>query len=90
MEIKDVENLALLAKIELSPEEQQSVLKDMEGILRYIKTIETVKVDDVETEHTLVNAWREDKAEGRDVDHDLIVGQFPESQDGFLKVRKIL
>ncbi|MFA6520442.1 MAG: Asp-tRNA(Asn)/Glu-tRNA(Gln) amidotransferase subunit GatC [Candidatus Paceibacterota bacterium] len=90
MEIKDVENLAELAKIELSLEEKEDILKDMGGILEYVKTIEKVDVGDIALDHEQKNVWREDIVESRDFSRDLILGQFPDSQDGFLKVKKIL
>jgi aspartyl-tRNA(Asn)/glutamyl-tRNA(Gln) amidotransferase subunit C len=90
MDIKGVENLAELARIELTEEEKKSLLKDMEGILGYIKQIEEVKLDDIKPSHDLVNIWREDKPEKRDFSPDFLTGQFPDAQDGFLKVKKIL
>jgi len=85
-----VENLAELAKIELLPEEKQALLKDFEGILQYIKHIEAAEVGSEKEEFTLKNVWREDKVEAREFSHELIVKQFPGSQDGYLKVKKIL
>ncbi len=90
MNIKDVENLAELARIELEEYEKKDLLRDMEGILEYVKQIEGIKLDDVETEHGITNIWREDKMEPREFSRELIIKQFPESQDGFLKVKKIL
>lgn len=90
MNIKDVEALAELAKIELSENEKKAILKDMEGILAYVKVIEEVEVLDVEPKYNLKNVWREDKLEPREFSHELITGQFPDAQDGFLKVKKIL
>ena len=92
MNIKDVENLAELAKLELAEEEKQSILKDMEGILDYVKQIESVEVEDIEPEYENKNVWREDLPEDGEPDfaRDLIMNQFPESHDGFLKVKKIL
>ncbi len=90
MEIKDVENLAELARIELTDEEKREILADMKGILEYVKQIEGVKVDNVKTEYDLTNAWREDVLEPRDFSRDLIIGQFPDRQEDFLKVKKIL
>ena len=90
MNIKDVENLAELAKLGLSDEEKQKLLKDMEGILAYVKQIEEVNVGDTKYEDTLHNVWREDVLEPRDFSRELILKQFPDSQDGFLKVKKIL
>lgn len=90
MEIKDVENLAELARIELSNEEKVTILKDMEGILDYIKVIEQVKLDGVVPAYDLNNVWREDKLEPREFSKELITGQFPDNMNGFLKVKKIL
>ncbi len=90
MEIKDVENLANLARLELSEEEKNDLLNDMKGILDYVKQIESVKLDEVTPEYNLTNAWREDVSEPREFSRELIIGQFPDAQDGFLKVKKIL
>jgi len=90
MDIKDVENLAALARIELKKEEKKEILSDMQGILEYVKQIEKFKVDDKETDYDMANVWREDKTDSREFSRSLITGQFPDSQDGFLKVKKIL
>jgi len=90
MNIKDVENLAELARLELSVNEKEQILKDMEGILSYVKQIEEVKLDEVKFEHGLHNVWREDVLTPRDFSRELIVEQFPEREGGFLKVKKIL
>jgi|SRR3989344_117779 len=90
MDIKDVENLAELARIDLSREEKEKILKDMGGILDYVKQIEEVKIEDIKSEIGLQNIWREDELVSREFSRELIIGQFPDSQDGFLKVKKIL
>lgn len=91
MEIKDVEHLAELAKIELNQVEKDQLLKDMEGILNYVKQIEEVEAPDMITEHVHKNQWREDVILEEDaIDKDLILNQFPNSQDNFVKVKKIL
>ncbi|MEK7572257.1 MAG: Asp-tRNA(Asn)/Glu-tRNA(Gln) amidotransferase subunit GatC [Patescibacteria group bacterium] len=90
MLIKDVENLALLARIELPEEEKEQILSDMKGILEYVKVIEKVEMDDVAPAYNLKNVWREDEPIARDFSAELIKEQFPDSQDGFLKVKKIL
>ena len=93
MDIKDVENLALLARIELSEEEKKELLSDMKGILDYVKQIESVKVEEVESEYNIKNAWREDVLRPRTKDDfslEIIKEQFPDSEGDFLKVKKIL
>lgn len=90
MDIKDVENLAELAKLELSLEEKEEILKDMGGILEYVKQIQEAEIGDVKPEYDLYNVWREDTLIEREYSMELIKEQFPDSQDGFLKVKKIL
>ena len=90
MNIKDVENLAELARLELSMEEKESLLKDMGGILDYVKQVEEIEIGEVANEYNLKNVWREDKIIPREFSKELIIEQFPDSQDGFLKVKKIL
>jgi len=90
MNIKDVENLAELAKIELTDEEKKSLLSDMEGILGYVRQIESVEVGETEKDHKLYNVWREDEVTPSEFSKELILKQFPDLQDGFLKVKKIL
>jgi len=90
MEIKDVEKLAELARIELSDIEKKELLSDMEGILGYVKQIESVEVEDTKPQYDLYNVWREDKIEPQEFSHEKIVEQFPDSKDGFVKVKKIM
>jgi aspartyl-tRNA(Asn)/glutamyl-tRNA(Gln) amidotransferase subunit C len=90
MEIKDVENLAELGRIEFSEEEKSDMLKDMEDILGYVKQIEAVEVSKTPSEYSAKNVWREDKPDNREFSSELILKQFPDSKDGFLKVKKIL
>jgi aspartyl-tRNA(Asn)/glutamyl-tRNA(Gln) amidotransferase subunit C len=90
MDIKDVENLAELARLELSMEEKEAMLKDMDGILNYVKQVEELKIPDIKVNYSLYNTWREDAILPQEFSHELIIEQFPDSQDGFLKVKKIL
>lgn len=96
MDIKDVENLAELAKIDLNEDEKKQILKDMGSILEYVKTIENVKVEETNPKYNTYNVWREDlpasggKEELQEFSKDSIIKQFPDKQDNFLKVKKIL
>jgi aspartyl-tRNA(Asn)/glutamyl-tRNA(Gln) amidotransferase subunit C len=96
MNIKDVENLAELAKLDMSGEEKEAMLKDMDSILGYVKQIEEVEVGDVKPSYDVYNVWREDlpvsggQAEPREFSKEIITEEFPDKQDGFLKVKKIL
>ncbi len=90
MQIQDVQNLAELAKLELKEGEAEKLIKDMEGILDYVKQIENVEVPEIGMEYLNRNVWREDEILLNEDSKDVIVEQFPDSKDGFLKVNKIL
>lgn len=90
MEIKDVENLAELAKIELSDTEKEKILHDVKGILDYIKQIEEVEVENYEEDFIHKNAFRTDEVVESYPDKDMIKNQFPDNYENFVKVKKIL
>lgn len=90
MNIEDIERLEALSRIQLTIPEREAMLSDMKGILEYVKVIESVEVGDIKTEYTLHNVWREDEVIQRDFSSELLTGQFPDQQEGFLKVKKIL
>lgn len=90
MDIKDVENLANLARIEFQEDEKKGILSDMKDILEYVRQIEEVKIKDTEPEYKVYNVWREDTMIPKEFSSELIIKQFPDSQEGFLKVKKIL
>ncbi len=90
MNIQDVENLAELARLELPAEEKEKLLSDMESILGYIRQINELQVEDTKEDYNLYNIWRPDIPELEEFSAGLIKKQFSDSQDGFLKVKKIL
>lgn len=98
MEIKDVEALAELAKLDISEDEKQSLLKDFDSILAYVDMIKEVDVGDIELKNNVYNVWREDteraenSANGNlaEFSAELITSQFPDSENNFVKVKKIL
>lgn len=90
MDIKEVENLASLARIELSDSEKQEILAQMSSILGYVKQVASIDSSGVDVENKIINIWRDDAEKQNDFSEDLIIGQFPSSQNGFLKVKKIL
>lgn len=90
MNIKDVENLAKLARIELGEDEKREILSDMESILGYVKAVQSAEAGELESENQTCNIWREDLPDGREFSKEIITDQFPDAKDGFLKVKKIL
>ena len=83
MEIKDVENLALLARLELTDEEKKKILSDMGSILQYVNEIEEVKIPEIKSTSSVYNVWREDEEHVRDFSIFFMLQQFPGYPAGF-------
>ncbi len=93
LEIKDIEHLAKLARIELSEEEKKNLLKEVDPILGYVSQIKevvsTMTAEKKAGEHR--NIMREDSNPNKNgVNTNAIVENMPDSKDNYLKVKKIL
>lgn len=88
----EVRHIASLARIGLSEEEIEKFSKDLSSILDFVEQLKEVDVTDVEpTAHItgLENKFREDKAK----EFENISGikkLFPESKNGYNKVKSVL
>ena len=93
MEIRDIEKLAKLARIELTDAEKQAFATDLENILHYVDQIKEAPTKEATLElGSMYNRVREDVVDesrtGRFTEK--ILAEAPETQDGFIKVKKIL
>lgn len=93
IEKKDVEHLAELSRLEFSDAEIKKIQEDLGSILDYVDQVKEVsaKVDSNPQVGPVHNVLREDtdpheKGENKDE----IAESFPEKEDGYLKVKKIL
>lgn len=81
-----IKHLAKLARLELTNDEEESLLKDLSNILAHfeeLKNLDTSKVEPLMGTH-LKNVFREDAA--NETNRGAGVDAFPESKDGFLKI----
>lgn len=89
---KDVEKLAALARIELTPEEKKKFGEQISSILDYVDQIQEVDTSKVkETSHLkgLANAFRKDeKSEYKEIKK--IIDQFPEKAGNLNKTKAVL
>ena len=93
MEIKDIEKLAKLARIELTDTEKQTYLKEIGSILAYVDQIKGVvsKVGEERKAGDLRNVMRKDEVTSvGGANTEAIVEEFPKKEGNFLKVKKIL
>ncbi len=92
MDQKDVAHLAHLARIDIPEEEQKALLEDLKAMIAYVDQVQSVDVagrEQVLGDH--YNSAREDNAttvSGSKTD--ALLKEAPFTQDGFVKVPKIL
>jgi aspartyl-tRNA(Asn)/glutamyl-tRNA(Gln) amidotransferase subunit C len=93
LEIKDIEKLAKLARIELTTEEKEKLLKEVDPILGYVAQLKEVvaSVGEKKVAGELRNVMRDDVNPTKTGSNTkVIVDNMPDSQDDYLKVEKIL
>lgn len=91
MQLRDIDKLAELARMEIPQAEKEKVLQDLSGILSYIEQIKEIAVADIMTDYPLRNVFREDENVNQPgACTETLQREMPDTQDGFLKVQKIL
>lgn len=95
IEIKDIEKLAELSRLEIPEEEKGGFQKDLDAILAYVGQIEdaNIKTEKMEkSDDALVNnVMREDSAPHETgIFTEEILAEAPAREGNYLKVKKIL
>lgn len=93
MQLEDIKKLADMARIDMSEEEMSAMAHDFDGILEYVGHVqEAVKLSSLdEIKFSFTNVMREDIVTNDGGEYtDQIITQFPDKQDGYLKVKQIL
>jgi aspartyl-tRNA(Asn)/glutamyl-tRNA(Gln) amidotransferase subunit C len=89
----EVEKLAKLARIGLTPEEVGTLAVEMSAILDYAHELDSVDVTGVEPTSQvseLINVVREDKVVRSDISRDELLSNTPDTENGFIKVKTVL
>lgn len=89
---EEVRKIAELARIEISEQEVEKFQKELSLVLEYaseLSKVDTEGVEEISQVTGLMNVMREDKPEESPIRDDLIK-LFPESKDGYLKIKSIL
>lgn len=84
IERQDVEYVARLARLRLTEDEQERMLRELDAVLGYIEHIEELELDGVEpTSHVvdLVNSLRPDEIR-ESLTHEQALANAPETADG--------
>ena len=92
MNIQDVQHLAMLARLDIPAEEQESLLADLTAMVSYIDQISALDIVGREqTVGDVRNIMREDTVENvPGANTAVIMAEVPSTEDGFVKVKKIL
>jgi aspartyl/glutamyl-tRNA(Asn/Gln) amidotransferase C subunit len=93
LEIKDIEKLSKLSRIDLNEEQKSLFLKELGAILVYVDQIKNAvaEVGEERKVPELRNVSRQDEPTDKSGDFtDVIVAEFPDKKDNYLKVKKIL
>jgi aspartyl/glutamyl-tRNA(Asn/Gln) amidotransferase C subunit len=92
--IEDIQNLARLARLKLSPEEEEGLQKDISSILDYVGQVSAVPMPEKKEDAGLLhNVMREDAPRqggtlaGKE---GALIEAFPKSEGGYNVVRKII
>ncbi len=93
---EDIKKLASLSRMQLSEEEAARYTTEIDSILSYVNQLQEV-TDTVDTAATKApsayphrNELREDVAAPLETNREELIKLAPQSQDGYIKVKKIL
>lgn len=89
----EVRRLARLAQLSLSEDEVAGYQQEFEQILEYVKQLQAVDVGDRQPTGQvsgLEGRERPDEPRSDDVSRDDLLNGAPDSQDGYIKVKKVL
>ena len=88
---KDIENLADLARMKLTEAERETLGKDLNNILGYVESIQSVEANTSLNDTLVDTVLREDtEVYESGVYTDAVLEEAPQSENGYVKVPKIL
>lgn len=88
-----MQRLAQLSSLALADDEIDALQIDIGNILGYIQQLSELDTTGVEPTYQvtgLQNVWRDDKIDDYGIDRDELLALAPESQNGQIKVPKVL
>jgi len=92
--LQEVERVAELAKIGLTEKEKEKFSEELSDILEYIEQLKEIDTKDIEPVSQVtgsVNVVREDVADDFNKDNQkIIIANFPEERDGYVKVKQVM
>lgn len=92
MQLEEIKKLATLARIDMSEEEMKEIAHDFDSILAYVGQVQEVagKIT-AEQVYTLTNVMRSDTVTNTPGEYtEKIIAEMPDTENGYLKVKKVL
>lgn len=89
---KDVEHVAMLARLHLDEEEKAKYTEQLNSILDYMEKLNQLDTEKVEpTSHVLPikNVFRKDRVE-KSLANEEVLANAPDKEDGYFKVPRII
>lgn len=91
MDVKTIDGLLQLARLSISADEKEVLLKDLGGILAYVEQIEKLPRGMFQESHVALNYLREDIVTNIPGSFtEKLLDEMPDTEAGFLKVKQIL
>ena len=88
---EDVKKLALLARMELSTQEEDTFASEIDSILSYVGQISSLPTEDAEELSPIRNVFRPDETPHESgLFTDAVLEQAPSREGNYIKVKKIL
>jgi aspartyl-tRNA(Asn)/glutamyl-tRNA(Gln) amidotransferase subunit C len=90
---EELEHLALLSGMTLGARETDSLLVDVENIIKYISMLDELDTDDVEPTFQVFemeNAWRPDEVEDKLASREGLLSLTDDVKDHQIKIPKVL
>lgn len=88
----EIERIAKLARIELSPEETASLAAELTAIVGFVEQLSSVDIEGVApTDQVtgLVDVWRDDEVVPS-IPREVLMANVPEMKDGYIVVKRVL
>ena len=91
IKIEEIEKLAELARISLTEDEKAGLQKDIDGVLLYVGQIKNLKAEMADVSPVTENVMRTDEVLNASGEYtEKLINAAPKSENGFVKVKKIL
>ncbi|MFA5858522.1 MAG: Asp-tRNA(Asn)/Glu-tRNA(Gln) amidotransferase subunit GatC [Elusimicrobiota bacterium] len=90
---EDVDHVARLGRLNLTPAEKEKMGNQIEQILEYmdnLNKLDTSKVAPTSHVMDVANVWREDKVEDKGNEAQAVLSIAPDREGDFFKVKKVI